>query len=333
MRTAVCRARPFGARFGGASLLLVFRNGGVARPPGRSLADWRAARAAKEQRPAGGWGAYGQPFHLGRVAPSVRAACSLRDLEWLLPFSSHLAREYRVSGAPAPALCEWNAELAGQLGYRDLKQTWALLRRAVEPLRWPGGAGTASAPLAWPALPMGRKLVQTVLLHYHALGDIQTLATVACILRPLRIPRACLRSSTTTSSRPRLPSAPMLASWPAGTCTSAAPTSSAASATSRPPCRPAPRSSAPPLHSLRPGAGRRRSQPANCPVCSRVFPACSICHATMRGLVVACLACGHAGHAHHMHDWFIKGRRTACPTGCGCKCSAHLASAFGQTIG
>ena len=45
---------------------------------------------------------------------------------------------------------------------------------------------------------------------------------------------------------------------------------------------------------------------------------CSICDTAVRGLFTFCEMCKHGGHLSHMVNWFSK--NSYCPTGCGCQC-------------
>mmetsp|Transcript_9452 Transcript_9452/g.10768 ORF Transcript_9452/g.10768 Transcript_9452/m.10768 type:complete len:279 (+) Transcript_9452:1-837(+) len=45
---------------------------------------------------------------------------------------------------------------------------------------------------------------------------------------------------------------------------------------------------------------------------------CALCDVAVKGLVTFCRECGHGGHADHMNEWFQLNQ--TCPTGCGCKC-------------
>jgi Zinc-ribbon, C4HC2 type len=56
-----------------------------------------------------------------------------------------------------------------------------------------------------------------------------------------------------------------------------------------------------------------------CRSCQEFAFKCTICEQAVRGLSIVCSACGHGGHVVHMTDWFSKHRQ--CPSGCGCMCT------------
>lgn len=49
---------------------------------------------------------------------------------------------------------------------------------------------------------------------------------------------------------------------------------------------------------------------------------CSVCQVRVNGLVTFCKECSHGGHSHHMNEWFHEFE--SCPTGCGCLCSRSI---------
>lgn len=55
-----------------------------------------------------------------------------------------------------------------------------------------------------------------------------------------------------------------------------------------------------------------------CQNCKDFAFRCSICDTAVRGLFTFCEICKHGGHLRHMVNWFSK--NSFCPTGCGCQC-------------
>ena len=55
-----------------------------------------------------------------------------------------------------------------------------------------------------------------------------------------------------------------------------------------------------------------------CRHCNDFAFRCSICDIAVRGLFTFCETCKHGGHLRHMVNWFSK--NSFCPTGCGCQC-------------
>ena len=57
-----------------------------------------------------------------------------------------------------------------------------------------------------------------------------------------------------------------------------------------------------------------------CSICRDFAFRCSICDHAVRGLFTVCDKCGHGGHVNHMTSWFSN--HSVCPTGCGCLCAS-----------
>ena len=56
-----------------------------------------------------------------------------------------------------------------------------------------------------------------------------------------------------------------------------------------------------------------------CRSCQEFAFKCTICEQAVRGLSIVCSACGHGGHVVHMTAWFSM--HTQCASGCGCLCT------------
>ena len=63
-----------------------------------------------------------------------------------------------------------------------------------------------------------------------------------------------------------------------------------------------------------------------CRACRDYSFRCALCDHAVRGLFTVCDLCGHGGHVKHMTEWFAS--HETCPSGCGCKC--RLASSILQ---
>ena len=55
-----------------------------------------------------------------------------------------------------------------------------------------------------------------------------------------------------------------------------------------------------------------------CKQCADFSLRCSVCHSSVRSVGIFCFSCGHGGHAAHMKSWFQS--FSECPAGCGCRC-------------
>jgi WD40 repeat protein len=113
---------------------------------------------------------------------------ALIDFSSLLPASPFLARSYRLHGHLSVArLCSENAELARIAGRPDLVRAWSLLSLQ---------ANSSLDRGTWAFHPFGQKLVQELANHFEQMGDVQTLAMMACVLSgPLHAPNAAVATS------------------------------------------------------------------------------------------------------------------------------------------
>lgn len=58
---------------------------------------------------------------------------------------------------------------------------------------------------------------------------------------------------------------------------------------------------------------------STCARCGGWAMHCSVCQQSVKGLSTVCVACAHGGHTLHMEAWFRD--HDMCPTGCGCNCT------------
>lgn len=91
--------------------------------------------------------------------------------------------------------CAENSRIAGLAGRNDLQQIWRLLEISSTPtVQLPIFANTQSEYLTtthpWSAHPFGKGLVKRVLDMYEQTGDLQTLASIVCALKPNEVPKA-----------------------------------------------------------------------------------------------------------------------------------------------
>ncbi|KAJ0402739.1 hypothetical protein P43SY_007881 [Pythium insidiosum] len=99
--------------------------------------------------------------------------------------ASASARGGRVSD-----LCEHNAHIATLAGRTDLCHVWSLLQLSTASQVSAGGVEAAaetetlSTAHQWRAHPFGRPLVHKILSMYEQAGDLPTLASIVCALRP-----------------------------------------------------------------------------------------------------------------------------------------------------
>ena len=60
---------------------------------------------------------------------------------------------------------------------------------------------------------------------------------------------------------------------------------------------------------------------AVCKTCKGAVSRCSVCEEPVRGMYVWCDVCGHGGHLHHIMSWFSEKGRVCPVRGCSHKCS------------
>ena len=225
-------------------------------------------------------------------------------------------------------ICLHNASVCASFGETEKEAVWNLLAQTVERQRdttlsgWGGCGGGA----------LGVDLVSCLLRFYESLGDVQMLATIACVLR------GCSRRLHNKGSCILLPQgnderydayirryAELLYGWGLlsvraelnkhllfvprrreGDMSMEEETESG-------------RTPGVAVAFLCPTCGRETNSNF-CPTC-RTFFRCAICDQAVRGLFTVCDICNHGGHMEHMQRWYSL--NVQCPTGCGCTCAIH----------
>lgn len=249
-------------------------------------------------------------------------------------------------------LCEYNAHFCASIGQVDKANVWALLAQIVDNVPrtlddpfdgWGGPGGGA----------LGREVVENILRHYEAQGDVQMLSTIACVLQGGRDRRMTKRMTTQEDRAARsglhslLPDndsrfdaymlrySVLLYFWGRLTVRTelrkhmafSLPGAGAEqlfppSASQRNVGRDFPNEDIAPGITFAPICPRCQmpAKPGTnvCESCEDFAFRCSICANAVKGLFTACLTCGHGGHVEHILPWFQK--FTVCPTGCGCSC-------------
>lgn len=230
--------------------------------------------------------------------------------------------------------CLHNAEICEQLGEHQKKETWNIIAKIVRSRIQHLGQDFGWGGLGGGALGVG--LVNNILRYYEALGDVQMLSTLVCVLRD--------RQQTLQYGRRRgwflLPPdqdmrydayirryADILYFW--GLLTIRAELNKHLVR------------SVPPTESAGlvavDGADENLSSPGiafviKCPRCANDSEfgtnycrscqdyafRCALCDQAVRGLFTVCDVCGHGGHLNHMKEWFAT--HDPCPSGCGCNC-------------
>ena len=231
--------------------------------------------------------------------------------------------------ASVQEICLHNASICASFGEIEKEGVWNLLAQTVERQRdtttngWGGCGGGA----------LGVDLVSNLLRFYEALGEVQMLATIACVLRGVsrRLSHSgrCILLPRENDERYDAyirRYAELLYGWgllnvraelnkhlritPTGRegdismdeDTDTGHTPGVAVAFLCPTC----------------GC---ENDSNFCPTCRKFFR-CAICDQAVRGLFIVCEICHHGGHMEHMQRWFST--NVACPTGCGCTCAIHL---------
>ncbi|KAJ2807885.1 hypothetical protein H4S07_003506, partial [Coemansia furcata] len=93
-----------------------------------------------------------------------------------------LARQFVLSGVSAEWVCRHNAQVAAACGRTGLAHTWTLLGCLM-------GSSEGNAKL-WASHPPVIRWLRSVMMQYEALGDVQTLALLSCVLSQAATPMA-----------------------------------------------------------------------------------------------------------------------------------------------
>ena len=205
-----------------------------------------------------------------------------------------------------------NHHIATLAGEPDLVTLWTVLRLITD-TRVATKEVPAAASTLWAYHPCGRQLIREFFKHYSKQHDVQTLATVACVIQDLEQTSAW--SQTESLIDP---------DW-------------------RATCDGYKRGYADVLQRLgyyitRAEVLKYISQPSPLNATNRENGAkstfltiastdekpfiCSVCQVRVNGLVTFCKHCSHGGHSHHMNEWFHE--YEVCPTGCGCVCATSV---------
>jgi len=98
--------------------------------------------------------------------------------------SRTLASTYTLEGSNVTEVCKKNEIAARSVRHKDLIQTWRILQTITHPSVYRPYVGNDfnEFEVPWAQHPFGIQLVQNLFSHYQALGDIQTLAMMVCVL-------------------------------------------------------------------------------------------------------------------------------------------------------
>lgn len=224
-----------------------------------------------------------------------------------------------------------NMQASHTVGRFDLVQTWLMMRCICSPdiaeyennFTRVLGSSSRSAELGerWAMHPCGRRLISRIIDELARTKDVQTLATLSCVLEeesshdkwshtlPLMDP-----SHKAQYDRFRRAYASILHRWGLNT------------------------KRAEVMKYVDPDPSLVEDEMVKiasaCGICSSQSPSmqcdkpscrakgsglqCTICNRMVLGLCTFCPLCGHGGHAQHMSDWFAESDE--CPSGCGCRC-------------
>jgi Zinc-ribbon, C4HC2 type len=225
--------------------------------------------------------------------------------------------------------CLHNANVCERLGEHQKKETWIVVSKIVRSRiqrlgqgfdGW-GGLGGGS---------LGVGLIDNILRYYEALGDVQMLSTLVCVLRDRSGQRGWFILPTDQGMRYdayiRL-YAHILYGWHLLTIRAelnkhlvrSAPMLEyggldAADVVNN-------KDSSPGIAFVIkcPRCSNDNEYGANyCRSCRDYSFRCALCEHAVRGLFTVCEVCGHGGHVNHMTEWFTS--HDTCPTGCGCTC-------------
>ncbi|XP_032086781.1 GATOR complex protein WDR59 isoform X2 [Thamnophis elegans] len=114
----------------------------------------------------------------------------IQDISCLLPVHKSLGEMYILNVVDIQETCQKNAASALTVGRRDLLQVWSLATVATDLCLDPNPDPDLETP--WAQHPFGRQLLESLLVHYCQLHDVQTLAMLCSVFetqsRPQGIP-------------------------------------------------------------------------------------------------------------------------------------------------
>ncbi|XP_032086782.1 GATOR complex protein WDR59 isoform X3 [Thamnophis elegans] len=132
----------------------------------------------------------------------------IQDISCLLPVHKSLGEMYILNVVDIQETCQKNAASALTVGRRDLLQVWSLATVATDLCLDPNPDPDLETP--WAQHPFGRQLLESLLVHYCQLHDVQTLAMLCSVFetqsRPQGIPNPTGLAPQHPSSHSRYPS-------------------------------------------------------------------------------------------------------------------------------
>ena len=265
------------------------------------------------------------------------------------PGWKQLAANYLLPGSGPGAflsrqeICERNAATANIVDRADLVHLWTLAGLSA--------GGIEEGGLPWAQHPMGRRLVQDLLIHYVKLRDVQTVAMLSAVFSPLRrkplhaenegderVQRKLSLNKQEEAERQKREEADasMLDPRFASTYDCYMKVYSDLLYTWRmliPRAELAKCLNGSEVESQRLGlaisciqCGAASSGPScSSSSCRALTLTCALCRLSCRGLASLCPACGHGGHPDHLRQWFLN--HDVCPIGCGCPCPSLTSKA------
>nr|XP_033799761.1 GATOR complex protein WDR59 isoform X3 [Geotrypetes seraphini] len=117
----------------------------------------------------------------------------IQDISCLLPVHKSLGELYILNINEIQETCQRNAASALSVGRRDLVQVWSLAAVATDISLSPKWDPDLETP--WAQHPFGRQLLESLLVHYCLLHDVQTLAMLCSVFEAQPQPQGYLHSS------------------------------------------------------------------------------------------------------------------------------------------
>ncbi|XP_029464735.1 GATOR complex protein WDR59 isoform X2 [Rhinatrema bivittatum] len=116
----------------------------------------------------------------------------IQDISCLLPVHKSLGELYILNVNEIQETCQRNAASALTVGRRDLVQVWSLAAVATDICLSPKWDPDLETP--WAQHPFGRQLLESLLVHYCQLHDVQTLAMLCSVFEAQPQPQGYLHS-------------------------------------------------------------------------------------------------------------------------------------------
>ncbi|KAL0478615.1 WD repeat-containing protein [Acrasis kona] len=219
----------------------------------------------------------------------------------LLPISRPMAKELiatRSDGMSLKQACLHNAQVCRQHDKKATSRMWQLVAESC------GSSTCSDQASSWADHPMGKRLMTRIMDKYIRMGDVQTAATLSCVLLLNQHDQPNKSWLLDVEREPlyrhvRSYYADILHMWGYDDV----------------------RGEINKFNHDHEHDEHDHDKALQCSI-DLDYNKCSVCRLPVRGLNMICVMCGHGGHSHHLKFWFKN--HSHCPTGCNCECVVQM---------